>query len=100
MEYHQLTMQEVLYLDEGIEEVTETYPIHSISSILSMSPSSPKSPSSLVTPPVSASGSSQLQVVSKDDREERQRIDALNNLDSTAKKEEDQRGQLGSSAKV
>ncbi|XP_042480828.1 uncharacterized protein LOC122061566 isoform X3 [Macadamia integrifolia] len=27
VEYHQLTMQDVVYLDEGIEEVTEVYPI-------------------------------------------------------------------------
>lgn len=28
VEYHQLTMQDVVYLDEGSEEVTEVYPIH------------------------------------------------------------------------
>ncbi|WOL20730.1 hypothetical protein Cni_G29536 [Canna indica] len=28
VEYHQLTMQDVVYLDEGIEEVSEVYPIH------------------------------------------------------------------------
>lgn len=27
VEYHQLTMQDVVYLDEGTEEVTEVYPI-------------------------------------------------------------------------
>ncbi|CAN6469532.1 unnamed protein product [Victoria cruziana] len=27
VEYHQLTMQDVVYLDEGIEEVKEVYPI-------------------------------------------------------------------------
>lgn len=27
MEYHQLTMQDVVYVDEGIEEVTEVYSI-------------------------------------------------------------------------
>lgn len=26
VEYHQLTMQDVVYLDEGSEEVTEVYP--------------------------------------------------------------------------
>lgn len=26
VEYHQLTMQDVIYVDEGIEEVTEVYP--------------------------------------------------------------------------
>ncbi|XP_057971891.1 uncharacterized protein LOC131160328 [Malania oleifera] len=43
VEYHQLTMQDVVYLDEGIEEVTEVYPI---SRMLSVSPPSPMSPSS------------------------------------------------------
>lgn len=27
VEYHQLTMQDVVYLDEGSEQVTEVYPI-------------------------------------------------------------------------
>ncbi|KAL6195278.1 hypothetical protein ACLB2K_030898 [Fragaria x ananassa] len=38
VEYHQLTMQDVIYLDEGTEEVTEVYPIKVIPS-----PSSPPS---------------------------------------------------------
>ncbi|KAJ6745095.1 hypothetical protein OIU79_031278 [Salix purpurea] len=41
VEYHQLTMQDVVYLDEGTEEVTEVYPIKVVSntpSIPSMSP--------------------------------------------------------------
>lgn len=37
VEYHQLTMQDVVYLDEGIEEVTEVSPI---TRILSVSPPS------------------------------------------------------------
>ncbi|GFP99781.1 hypothetical protein PHJA_002122200 [Phtheirospermum japonicum] len=40
VEYHQLTMQDVVYLDEGIEEVTEVCPV---SRMLSVSP--PASPS-------------------------------------------------------
>ncbi|KAL6200515.1 hypothetical protein ACLB2K_030296 [Fragaria x ananassa] len=32
VEYHQLTMQDVIYLDEGTEEVTEVYPIKVIPS--------------------------------------------------------------------
>ena len=28
VEYHQLTMQDVIYLDERTEEVTEVYPIN------------------------------------------------------------------------
>lgn len=35
VEYHQLTMQDVVYLDEGIEEVTQVYPV---SRMLSTSP--------------------------------------------------------------
>ncbi|URD72524.1 hypothetical protein MUK42_09625 [Musa troglodytarum] len=37
VEYHQLTMQDVVYLDEGIEEVTEVYPIHQIKTLTSPS---------------------------------------------------------------
>ncbi|XP_047330098.1 uncharacterized protein LOC124933701 [Impatiens glandulifera] len=44
VEYHQLTMQDVVYLDEGIEEVTEVYPIPAITRLLSVSPPSPSSP--------------------------------------------------------
>ncbi|KAM7463872.1 hypothetical protein LguiA_031993 [Lonicera macranthoides] len=44
VEYHQLTMQDVVYLDEGIEEVTEVYPIPAVSRNLSVSPPSPTSP--------------------------------------------------------
>ncbi|KAG9137919.1 hypothetical protein Leryth_023662, partial [Lithospermum erythrorhizon] len=43
VEFHQLTMQDVVYLDEGIEEVTEVYPMSGMSSVLSSSPSSPPS---------------------------------------------------------
>lgn len=46
VEYHQLTMQDVVYLDEGIEEVTEVYPIPAVSRMLSVSPPSPTSPDS------------------------------------------------------
>ncbi|KAL5582799.1 hypothetical protein UlMin_015241 [Ulmus minor] len=38
VEYHQLTMQDVVYLDEGTEEVTEVYPIKVIPSNTSSSP--------------------------------------------------------------
>jgi hypothetical protein len=57
VEYHQLTMQDVVYIDEGIEEVTEVYPI-SIPRMLSISPppspTSPRLPSEIspsVSPP-------------------------------------------------
>lgn len=33
VEYHQLTMQDVVYVDEGIEEVTEVYPVHNPPSV-------------------------------------------------------------------
>lgn len=50
VEYHQLRMQDVVYLDEGTEEVTEVYPImvppgSNLNSV-SSSPS-PQPPSSL-----------------------------------------------------
>ncbi|XP_021910646.1 uncharacterized protein LOC110824357 [Carica papaya] len=50
VEYHQLTMQDVVYIDEGIEEVTEVNP--AISRTLSVTPPSPLSPtsSSEITP--------------------------------------------------
>lgn len=54
VEYHQLTMQDVVYLDEGTEEVTEVYPISTspLSKIFSVSPpSSPSSPSEIPPPP-------------------------------------------------
>ncbi|KAF2297581.1 hypothetical protein GH714_042374 [Hevea brasiliensis] len=45
VEYHQLTMQDVVYLDEGTEEVTEVYPIKVVSNThsvpLSLQPSLP-----------------------------------------------------------
>ncbi|CAL5353304.1 uncharacterized protein LOC114297217 [Camellia sinensis] len=49
VEYHQLTMQDVVYLDEGSEEVTEVYPIQvppvsnmdSMGTIQNSTPSSP-----------------------------------------------------------
>lgn len=53
VEYHQLTMQDVVYLDEGIEEVTEVYPIPAVSKVLSISPPSPmSSPNSPPPPPI------------------------------------------------
>ncbi|XP_071910540.1 uncharacterized protein [Coffea arabica] len=58
VEYHQLTMQDVVYLDEGIEEVTEVYPIPAVSRMLSASPPSPTSPSS----PTGSSPSRSIQV--------------------------------------
>ncbi|MCD9559406.1 hypothetical protein HAX54_017335 [Datura stramonium] len=45
VEYHQLTMQDVVYLDEGFEEVTEVSPIPAVSRMLSASP--PLSPKSM-----------------------------------------------------
>lgn len=52
VEYHQLTMQDVVYLDEGMEEVTEVYPVdsnglHQILSVSSHS-SSPPTPDEVV----------------------------------------------------
>lgn len=57
VEYHQLTMQDVVYLDEGSEEVTEVYPISipGVSGMLSVSPPSPQSPPSPSEIPLSVS---------------------------------------------
>lgn len=44
VEYHQLTMQDVVYLDEGIEEVTEVNPGVSRTLSTSVSPPLPSSP--------------------------------------------------------
>ncbi|KAH7672458.1 hypothetical protein IHE45_09G055900 [Dioscorea alata] len=61
VEYHQLTMQDVVYVDEGIEEVTEVYPVHnppSLSRSSSGVPSpvvsntNPTTPSSPQPPPL------------------------------------------------
>ncbi|KAJ6421825.1 hypothetical protein OIU84_026862 [Salix udensis] len=41
VEYHQLTMQDVVYLDEGTEEVTEVYPIKVVSNTPSIPSTSP-----------------------------------------------------------
>ncbi|XP_022966356.1 uncharacterized protein LOC111466030 [Cucurbita maxima] len=60
VEYHQLTMQNVVYLDEGMEEVTEVYPMSTspgtITKMLfsSVSPNSPTSPSFLSVSPLAA----------------------------------------------
>ncbi|XVE80689.1 hypothetical protein DITRI_Ditri15bG0000900 [Diplodiscus trichospermus] len=63
VEYHQLTMQDVVYLDEGAEEVTEVYPSNfPYSKMLSETPPSPPeveaevevdvSPSPCTSPPL------------------------------------------------
>lgn len=54
VEYHQLTMQDLLYLDEGIEEGREDYPIPDVSRILTVSSPSNGSPA----PEISSSRSS------------------------------------------
>ncbi|KAL3826214.1 hypothetical protein ACJIZ3_022243 [Penstemon smallii] len=60
VEYHQLTMQDVVYLDEGMEEFTEVYPTTAVSRTLSVSPPSPMSPRSpsQISLPRSSSSSS------------------------------------------
>ncbi|KAL6528559.1 hypothetical protein OROMI_029204 [Orobanche minor] len=47
VEYHQLTMQDVVYLDEGIEEVTQVYP----AALGSVSPCRMLSVSPILSPP-------------------------------------------------
>ncbi|KAL9236081.1 hypothetical protein vseg_010788 [Gypsophila vaccaria] len=46
VEYHQLTMQDIIYVDEGAEEVTEVYSIDD-AKVLSSTPTFPISPSYL-----------------------------------------------------
>ncbi|KAF8364673.1 hypothetical protein HHK36_033353 [Tetracentron sinense] len=57
VEYHQLTMQDVVYLDEGIEEVTEVYPVSipapTNGCFIAPSPEAPPSGSPPVTKDVS-----------------------------------------------
>lgn len=55
VEYHQLTMQDVVYLDEGAEEVSEVYPDPAYSRMLSASPP-PSSPPSEISPEDIADG--------------------------------------------
>ncbi|KAG0496087.1 hypothetical protein HPP92_000662 [Vanilla planifolia] len=50
VEYHQLTMQDVVYFDEGAEEVTEVYPILPRSTLLTTTHDPPSSLASVVTP--------------------------------------------------
>ncbi|XP_059305193.1 uncharacterized protein LOC132056837 isoform X2 [Lycium ferocissimum] len=57
VEYHQLTMQDVVYLDEGIDEVTEVYPVPAVSRMLSTSPPTPSSPRTPSEVPLSRSPS-------------------------------------------
>ncbi|KAL5711567.1 hypothetical protein ACHQM5_022002 [Ranunculus cassubicifolius] len=59
VEYHQLTMQDVVYLDEGIEEVTEVYPSINIpldaqTRTRSLSPPPPMEEAKAVSPSISA----------------------------------------------
>ncbi|KAL3850514.1 hypothetical protein ACJIZ3_012396 [Penstemon smallii] len=55
VEYHQLTMQDVVYLDEGNEEVTEVYPIK-ISSVTNAQSFGTIMPSSLSPTPTTPRG--------------------------------------------
>lgn len=56
VEYHQLTMQDIVYLDEGIEEITEVCPVPAVSRRPSVSPTQLRSP----TPEKSSSRSSSV----------------------------------------
>lgn len=58
VEYHQLTMQDVVYLDEGSEEVTEVYPVKvpSASNLQSLGTSPPTISLSLTSPFASHGG--------------------------------------------
>ncbi|KAG8081652.1 hypothetical protein GUJ93_ZPchr0018g11325 [Zizania palustris] len=53
VEYHQLTMQDVIYVDEGIEEVTEVYPTQVLppAPSRSVTPATPKTAVPFSSPP-------------------------------------------------
>lgn len=59
VEYHQLTMQDVVYFDEGSEEVTEVYPIK-ITTPTSVQPSVPHGAIPQMPPNVSPISTSSL----------------------------------------
>ncbi|KAJ8898843.1 hypothetical protein K2173_008152 [Erythroxylum novogranatense] len=67
VEYHQLTMQDVVYLDESSEEVTEVYPLTKMLSITPPSPVSPTSPSELTA---SLSSTEELPIGTEDTKEQ------------------------------
>ncbi|KAG8647882.1 uncharacterized protein LOC110622265 [Manihot esculenta] len=67
VEYHQLTMQDVVYLDEGSEEVTEVYPFAKTLYISPTSPVSPPSPSELTASASPAATKEIMQEASRND---------------------------------
>lgn len=94
VEYHQLTMQDVVYIDEGIEEVAEVYPISypSVASMLSLTPTTPKSPTSPTETPAPTKGEIfNLPPVEEEDHDglEEEVIEKLD--DSVTKEEGDRR---------
>ncbi|KAK3444739.1 hypothetical protein EUGRSUZ_A00820 [Eucalyptus grandis] len=94
VEYHQLTMQDVVYIDEGIEEVAEVYPISypSVASMLSLTPTTPKSPTSPTESPAPTKGEIfNLPPVEEEDHDglEEEVIEKLD--DSVTKEEGDRR---------
>ena len=68
VEYHQLTMQDVVYLDEGMEEVTEVSP-NGVPIVLSASTRSPRSPSPEAVPTTSPLPSKEIFPVPEEDGE-------------------------------
>ncbi|XP_048141922.1 uncharacterized protein LOC115730525 [Rhodamnia argentea] len=100
VEYHQLTMQDVVYIDEGIEEVAEVYPMGypSVASMLSLSPTSPKSPTSPTETPAPTKGEIfNLPPVEEEDNDGLE-DEVIENLDDSATKEAGDRLQTPPSA--
>ncbi|XP_038882986.1 uncharacterized protein LOC120074094 [Benincasa hispida] len=94
VEYHQLTTQDVVYFDEGMEEVTEVYPISTspeITKILSSSVS-PRSPTS-TNSPSSAAAMEDLPVVPpKQDKDHHKRSDGHPSPTTVFEEEEEEEG--------
>ncbi|GMY25745.1 bromodomain and phd finger-containing protein 3 [Fagus crenata] len=104
VEYHQLTMQDVVYIDDGNEEVTEVYPISSpgVSKMLSISPTSPTSPPSPseITPPVSPPVMKEIlpMPTSPQQNEDVQESEVLQSLSTSVDEQEDTKRQSVSSS--
>lgn len=100
VEYHQLTMQDVVYIDEGIEEVAEVYPISypSVASMLSLTPTTPKSPTSPTETPAPTKGEIfNLPPVEEEDHDGMEE-EVIEKLDDSVTKEEGDRRPTTASA--
>uniref|UniRef100_A0A7N1A633 Uncharacterized protein n=1 Tax=Kalanchoe fedtschenkoi TaxID=63787 RepID=A0A7N1A633_KALFE len=104
VEYHQLTMQDVVYIDEGIEEVTEVYPISGVSRMVTVSPPiSPHSPPTASPPANPNTGTNHLPESSPfasdslgEDNNNTQLHEVAQNLDATVPAADAERGSISS----